>query len=242
MAYDFSGKRALVTGAGKGIGRATALHLASLGAEVFALSRTQADLDSLKQENSNINMMCLDLSDWAATREAVSKICPIHLLVNNAAVLNPASLLEATPESFDQAFSINVKSVMNTTQVVAGDLLNRNEKGSIVNVSSINGVKPIQGSAVYSSTKGALEMLTRITATELGAKGIRANCVRPTLVLTPMSEPHFEKGQQWFVDRSSQKRVGTVEGVVNAIAFLLSDNSNDTNGHMLAVDTGYISN
>ena len=244
MAYDFSGKRALVTGAGKGIGRATALRLALLGADVFALSRTQADLESLREENPKINTICVDLSDWTATREAVSKVTPIQLLVNNAAVVEAMSMLESTPEAFDTLFNINVKAVMNVSQVMANDLIKRNMKGSIVNLSSVAGLVAVRLPVfLYSGTKGAIQCFTKAMAVELSPKGIRVNCVNPTLTWTDMArkaapEEHVLK----VLERTPMGRVAELDDVVNSITFLLSDQSDMVNGHILPVDGGYVCN
>ena len=243
MAYDFSGKRALVTGAGGGIGKGIARHLASIGAEVFALSKTKAHLDDLKAECPNIQTICVNLEDWTATRDAVSKVIPIHLLVNNAGVGLADSLLEANPEDFDKSFNVNVKAVMNVTQVVAADLIGRKENGCIVNVSSICGQMALRDRLVYSGTKGALNMFTKVMALELGPKGIRCNAVSPTVVKTNMGRRIWAdpKVSQVFLNRIPQGRFATVHDVVNTVMFLLSDNSDMVNGHILPVEGGTLS-
>ncbi|XP_045137365.1 L-xylulose reductase-like [Portunus trituberculatus] len=238
----FSGRRALVTGAGSGIGRATALKLAEMGAEVFALSKTLANLESLKQECPSINIIPVNLENWTESREAVKKITPIHLLVNNAAYAEVAPFLEASPECFDKTFNVNVKAVMNISQVVAGDLVARQLRGSIVNVSSQAGHRALQDHTVYGSSKSSLEMLTRSMGLELGPKGIRTNAVAPTVVKTPMalvgwSDPVKAAG---MISKIPQGRFAEVEEVVNAIVFLLSDESDMVNGHSLPVDGGYL--
>ncbi|XP_041829203.1 L-xylulose reductase [Melanotaenia boesemani] len=117
MEISFAGKRALVTGAGKGIGRATALALARCGAKVTAVTRTQADLNSLVQECDSITPVCVDLADWAATEAALQNVGPIDLLVNNAACAKLQPFLEVTPDQFDQLFSVNVKAVLHVSQI-----------------------------------------------------------------------------------------------------------------------------
>ena len=124
MSLSFDKKRALVTGAGKGIGRAIALALAGADAETFALSRTQADLDSLKQECEGINTVCVDLADWDATKKAVEAIGPIDLLVNNAGISILDPFLDVKPEDFDKMFAVNVKSMICVSQVVAKGMVN----------------------------------------------------------------------------------------------------------------------
>ncbi|KAF2360999.1 NAD(P)-binding domain, partial [Trinorchestia longiramus] len=239
---DFTGKRALVTGAGAGIGRAIALKLAELGAQVFALSRTQASLDSLKAENPSIEIVCADVSDWSATREVVKKVTPIHLLVNNAAVASLSSVLEASPEDFDLLFNVNVKSIMNVTQVVASDLISRNMKGSIVNMSSQAGSRALENHLIYSATKAAVDSFTRSMALELSSKGIRVNSVGPTVVMTAMGRLGWSKPEKSgpMLARIPQGKFAEVEDVVNATIYLLSDKSDMINGHMLPVDGGFL--
>lgn len=238
----FSGRRALVTGAGAGIGRATALKLAEMGAEVFALSKTLANLESLKEQCPSISIICVDLGNWSEAREAVKKITPIHLLVNNAAYASLAPFLEATPESFDKMFNVNVKSIMNITQVVAGDLVARQSRGAVVNLSSQAGQRALQDHTVYCSSKSAVDMMTKMMALELGPKGIRANAVSPTVVMTDMGRVGWSEPAKADPMRARipQGRFAEVEDVVNAIVYLLSDESDMVNGTLLAVDGGFL--
>lgn len=238
----FSGRRALVTGAGGGIGRATALKLAEMGAEVFALSKTLSNLESLKQQCPNINIICVDLENWNDAREAVKKITPIHLLVNNAAYCTLTHFLEATPESFDKMFDINVKAILNITQVVAGDLVARQIRGSVVNLSSQAGQRALPEHTLYCTTKSAVDMLTKMMALELGPKGIRANAVCPTVVMTDMGRFAWSDPAKAgpMLTRIPQGRFAEVDEVVNAIVYLLSDESDMVNGNLLAVDGGFL--
>ena len=107
--------------------------------QVFAIDKISENLDTLKSECPNINTICLDLSNWQETREAVQKILPIQFLVNNAAIGLLAPALEANQEDFDLIYNVNLKPVMNITQVVCNDLVKRDLKGSVVNMSSITG-------------------------------------------------------------------------------------------------------
>ncbi|XP_046888810.1 L-xylulose reductase isoform X2 [Hypomesus transpacificus] len=118
MEISFAGKRAMVTGAGKGIGRATALALVRCGAEVTAVTRTRADLDSLLLECPSIRPVCVDLADWEATEAALVGVGPVDLLVNNAACAILQPFLDVTPEQFDKSFNINVKAVLHISQCV----------------------------------------------------------------------------------------------------------------------------
>lgn len=243
MEISFAGKRALVTGAGKGIGRATALALDHCGAKVTAVTRTQADLDSLVQERPSIVPLCVDLSDWGATAAALQDVGPIDLLVNNAAYASLQPFLDVTPDQFDQSFNVNVKAVLHVSQIVAGAMKARGSGGSIVNVSSQASQCALRDHAVYCATKGALDMLTKVMALELGPHQIRVNSVNPTVVMTEMgrlgwSDPSKSKT---MMSRIPLGRFAEVEDVVNSILFLLSDKSNMTNGITLPVDGGFLS-
>ncbi|KAL4605038.1 L-xylulose reductase [Arapaima gigas] len=240
MEITFAAKRAVVTGAGKGIGRATALALARGGAEVIAVTRTQADLDSLILECPSIKPLCVDLSDWDATDAALKDVGPVDLLVNNAArgMLQP--FLEVTSDQFDEFFNINVKAALHVAQIVARGMKARGTGGSIVNVSSQASQRALKDHAVYCATKGALDMLTKVMALELGPYQIRVNCVNPTVVMTDMgrlawSDPERAKT---MTSRIPLGKFAELEDVVNSILFLLSDKSAMTNGAMLPVDEG----
>ncbi|TRY88611.1 hypothetical protein DNTS_028834 [Danionella cerebrum] len=243
MEITFKGKRALVTGAGKGIGRATALALARLGAEVTAVTRTKSDLDDLLFECPSINPVCVDLSDWDATEDALRNVGPLDLLVNNAACAKLQPFLEVTPDQFDMSFSVNVKAALHVAQIAARGMKARGTGGSIVNVSSQASQCALKDHAVYCATKGALDMLTRVMALELGPHQIRVNSVNPTVVMTEMGKIGWsnpEKARS-MTSRIPLGRFAEVEDVVNSILFLLSDKSAMTNGVMLPVDGGFLS-
>lgn len=232
----------MVTGAGKGIGRATALALVRCGAEVTAVTRTQADLDSLLQECPSIRPVCVDLADWEATEAALAGAGPLDLLVNNAACAMLQPFLDVTPDQFDKSFNINVKAVLHVSQLVSRGMKARGTGGSIVNISSQASQCALRDHAVYCATKGALDMLTRVMALELGPHQIRVNSVNPTVVMTEMgrlgwSDP--EKART-MTSRIPLGRFAEVEDVVNSILFLLSDKSSMTNGVMLPVDGGFL--
>ncbi|CAN9508715.1 unnamed protein product [Ophioblennius macclurei] len=236
------GKHAVVTGAGKGIGRATALALARCGAKVTAVTRTQADLDSLVQECPAITPVCVDLSDWAATEAALQDVGPVTLLVNNAACANLQPFLEVTAEQFDRAFSVNVKAVLHVSQIVARGMKEKKSGGSIVNLSSQASQCALRDHAVYCATKGAVDMLTKVMALELGPHQIRVNAVNPTVVMTDMGRVGWSDPEkaQTMTSRIPLGRFAEVEDVVNCILFLLSDQSAMVNGVTLPVDGGFL--
>ncbi|XP_077959392.1 L-xylulose reductase [Gasterosteus aculeatus] len=242
MEISFVGKRALVTGAGKGIGRATALALARCGAKVTAVTRTQADLSSLVQECASIIPVCVDLADWGATEAALLDVGPIDLLVNNAAYASLQPFLEVTPDQFDESFSVNVKAVLHVSQIVARGMKATGSGGSIVNVSSQASQCALRDHTVYCATKGALDMMTKVMALELGPHQIRVNSVNPTVVMTDMGRLGWSDPDkaETMLSRIPLGRFAEVEDVVNTILFLLSDKSNMTSGVTLLVDGGFL--
>ncbi|KAK7500949.1 hypothetical protein BaRGS_00007829 [Batillaria attramentaria] len=244
MEIRFDGKRALVTGAGKGIGRDIAKALHKCGADTVALSRTQADLDSLKDECPGIQIVTQDLSDWTGTRNTVSDLGNFDLLVNNAAVARRASFLEYQEKDIDITFDTNFKAVFNVTQVIARGMVERGTGGAIVNISSIAATRAFNSACAYAPSKAALDSLTQVLALELGPKKVRVNSVLPTGVMTDMgrkglSDPDMVKP---FIARTPLGRFAEVEEVTNAVLFLLSDKAAMINGTMLPVDGGYLAN
>ncbi|KAJ8363676.1 hypothetical protein SKAU_G00125070 [Synaphobranchus kaupii] len=242
MEITFAGKRAMVTGAGKGIGRATALALARSGAEVTAVTRTQSDLDSLLIECASIRTVCVDLSDWEATEAALKDLGPVDLLVNNAACAPLQPFLEVTADQFDKAFNINVKGALHVAQIVARGMKARGAGGSIVNISSQASQRPFKDHTVYCTTKAALDMLTKVMALELGPYQIRVNAVNPTVVMTDMgivnwSDPEKAKNMKSCIPMG---KFAEVEDVVNSILFLLSEKAAMANGVTLPVDGGFL--
>ncbi|XP_032178080.1 carbonyl reductase [NADPH] 2-like isoform X2 [Mustela erminea] len=242
MRLNFSGGRALVTGAGKGIGRGTVKALHALGAAVVAVSRTNTDLVSLSEQCPGIETVCVDLGDWEATERALGNVGPVDLLVNNAATLQTQPFLEVTKHVFDRTFNVNLRSVVQVSQIVARGLIQRGVPGSIVNVSSMVAHVTFPNLAVYSSTKGAMTALTKVMAAELGPYKIRVNSVNPTVVPTAMSQkvltdPDFARKLK---ERHPLRKFAEMEDVVNSILFLLSDRSASTSGSGILVDAGYL--
>ena len=239
---SFHLKRAIVTGAGKGIGRAIALSLANKGCEVHAISRTQSDLDSLKTEIPDINVYNVDIANWDKTRSVVENIGPVDFLVNNAGVLLEEPFLDITKGQLDNLFDINLKAAFNISQMVAKQMVDRRQGGSIVNMSSVAGLHPAPNFSIYSISKAALDMLTRNMAVELGPHQIRVNSVNPGFVLTHMtSKTSHNKSevQKWYTDTVPLRGLQNTEDVVKATMFLLSEESAMITGTILPVDGGF---
>ncbi|KAM9296177.1 L-xylulose reductase [Gastrophryne carolinensis] len=242
MEISFAGRRALVTGAGKGIGRDTVKALRAAGAEVIALSRSSEDLESLANECPGVETICVDLADWSATEAALTSIKPVDLLVNNAGIANIQPFLDISQEAFDRSFAVNVRSVVLVSQIVTRQMIERGVPGAIVNVSSQASKVALPGHSVYCATKAALDMITKMMALELGPKKIRVNCVNPTVVMTAMGRANWSDPQKAasILSRIPLGRFAEVEEVVNSILFLLSDKSSMTTGACLPVEGGYL--
>jgi L-xylulose reductase len=241
MKIELAGKRALVTGAGKGIGRQICMVLAECGARVVALSRTRADLDSLAGE-IGCETISVDLGDAHAAREAAERAGEIDLLVNNAGISRPQSLLETTVDAFDETMAVNVRAVLLVTQATAKGMIARGRGGAIVNVSSQASSVGITDHAAYCASKGALDQLTRVMALELGPHQIRVNAVNPTVTLTPMgemawSDPDRRSG---MLAKIPLGRFAMPRDVAHAVAYLLSDHADMIHGVTLPVDGGFL--
>jgi NAD(P)-dependent dehydrogenase (short-subunit alcohol dehydrogenase family) len=241
MNSRFDGKRALVTGAGKGIGREIAILLAEHGAEVVALSRTQADLDSLREE-IHCEIICADLADGSAAKHAAEAAGRIDLLVNNAGVALLQPFLEVSVENFDQTMAINVRAVLIISQIIARGMIERGQGGAIVNLSSQASMVALQDHAAYCASKGALDQLTRVMALELGPHQIRVNAINPTVTLTPMGDMVWGDPVKSapMLARIPLKRFAKPLHVAQAVAYLLSDEADMINGVALPVDGGFL--
>ncbi len=236
---QFSGKRALVTGAGKGIGRAVATMLAARGAEVVALGRTAADLDSLAA--TGCRAIVADLDDIERAAALVTAALPLDLLVNNAgiSILEPA--LDTTQAAFEAVLRINTWAPLRLAQVVAGDLIARKRRGAIVNVSSTASSRGLALHAAYCASKAGLDALTRVLAIEFGAHGIRVNSVNPTVTLTPMAQRAWSDPARSapMLARIPLGRFVEPEEVARTVCFLLGDDAAMVNGACLEVDGGF---
>ncbi|KAK3606727.1 hypothetical protein CHS0354_033078 [Potamilus streckersoni] len=236
----FAGKVALVTGAGRGIGRGAAEALYKHGAKVIALSKNEENLRNLKKDYPEITTVQVNVGDWKATKAAIEGLPTVDLLVNNAGVLKICPILDISEEDFSLILDVNLKGYLNVAQVVARKLIAEKRTGTIVNVSSIAATKPIAGVGAYCISKSGIQMLTEVLSRELGPQGIRVNGINPGAVNTDMLKEYGEEGTRIITEQTPLGRVGEVSEIVNGILFLLSDESSYMNGHSLVVDGGFI--
>jgi|HubBroStandDraft_4_1064222.scaffolds.fasta_scaffold00305_12 NAD(P)-dependent dehydrogenase (short-subunit alcohol dehydrogenase family) len=248
-AFRLDGKVALVTGAGRGIGRAVALALAAAGAELVLNSRTPAELDALAgaiaAQGGRARALPFDVTDSAAARAAIAGLPRLDILINNAGINRPQPFLEVDEATLDRMIALNVKAAFVVAQAAARPMVEAGDGvpgGVIVNMSSQMGhVGSERNRTAYVMTKHAIEGLTKAMAVELAPKGVRVVSIAPTFVMTPLTQPFFDdpETKKWIVDRIPLGRAGTVEEVANAVVFLASPAAALVTGSSLLADGGW---
>lgn len=239
MSGQFEGKFALVTGAGRGIGRACALRLAAGGAHVLAMARTAGDLDALVAEgNGKIEAMIGDVRD-DATIAAIAALPRLDILVNNAGTNKLQPVLEVDTDTLDMLIDLNIRAAFRVAQAAA-QVMAAQGSGAIVIMSSQMGHVGGPRRSVYSMTKHAMEGLTKAMALDLAPRGIRVNAVAPTIVETPMTKPFFEDPAYAAAAKAMIPlgRVAQPEDIAEAVAYLASDAAGMVTGTSLKVDGG----
>ncbi len=244
-AFRLDGKAALVTGAGRGIGRAVALALAAAGAELILVSRTLSELDTAAREiassGGTARTLPFDVTDSTAVRLAIADLGALDILVNNAGVNRPQPFLEVDEETLDRLLTLNVRAAFLVAQASARRMVAQGE-GVIINMSSQMGhVGSERDRTVYVMTKHAIEGLTKAMAVELAPKGVRVVSIAPTFIDTPLVRPFFDDPtfRKWVLDRIPLGRLGTVEEVASAVVFLASPAAALVTGSSLLVDGGW---
>ncbi len=234
------GRRALVSGAGRGIGLAIAAALAEAGAAVTLISRTAAEVEAAARAMGG-DALVLDVVDTAAFAAAIAARSGFHIFVNNAGTARHADFLEVTEADYDAVLALNLRAAFFGAQAVARGMVRDGLAGSIINVSSQMGHAGGPTRSVYCAGKAGLEGLTKAMAIDLGRHKIRVNTLCPTFTRTPLTAPFFERPgfSEWALSRILLGRVAEVTDMMGPAVFLASDASAMVTGSALMVDGGW---
>lgn len=239
------GQRALVTGAGRGIGLAAAAALAEAGAHVTLAARTAAEVEAaaaaLREAGRRADALAIDVHDAAALAAALAAREPYDVLVNNAGCNRPGPFIDVTAADFDAVMGLNVRAAFFVAQAFVRRLLAAGRPGAIINVSSQMGHVGAVNRTIYCTSKHAVEGLTKALAVELAPHGIRVNSLGPTFIETPMTEPYFrvESFRREVLAKIKLGRLGRPEDLMGAVVFLASPAAALMTGASLVIDGGW---
>ncbi len=242
------GKTAIVTGSGRGIGKAIAIKLASLGANVVINDIVQsedADITCNEIKSMGVGSLCIkgDVRNIDDVKnlvdETVKEFGSIDIFVNNAGVTRDGLMLRMSEEDWDLVMDINLKGAFNCIKTVARPMM-KSKGGSIINITSVVGVMGNAGQANYSASKAGLIGLTKTTAKEFSSRGIRCNAVAPGFIESAMTDKLPDDVKKQYFDAIPLGKFGTVENIADTVAFLASDMSSYITGQVLCVDGGLL--
>jgi NAD(P)-dependent dehydrogenase (short-subunit alcohol dehydrogenase family) len=239
------GKVAMVTGAGRGLGRACALALGQAGADVIAVSRTMSDLEALAGEirdgGGAARPLQCDVTDTPAIAAAIGAEPTIDILINNTGINYPEPLLDVSEDHYDHIMTLNVKAAFMVSQAVARVMIANGQGGAILNMSSQMGHVGAANRTAYCTSKHALEGMTKAMAVELAPHAIRVNSIGPTFVLTAATRPFFDNAE--FRDDTLSRiplgKLGELEDIMGAVVFLSSPAAALITGAALTIDGGW---
>ncbi len=239
------GRRALVTGAGRGIGVAAATALAEAGAQVTLVARSGADVESvaaqIREVGGTADWASLDVMDDAAVAAFVGGRPAFHILVNNAGTNRPKPISDVTPDDYDAVMGLNVRAVFFLTQAVVRSMLAAGIAGSLIHMGSQMGKVGGRNRSLYCASKWALEGMSKAIALDLAGDGIRSNTICPTFIETPMTAPMLDDAsfRAEVLRKIKLGRIGRPEDLMGAVLYLASDASALVTGTSLVVDGGW---
>jgi NAD(P)-dependent dehydrogenase (short-subunit alcohol dehydrogenase family) len=245
------GKRAIVTGGARGIGHGVATRFLQEGANVVVIDRNETDLQASsvewKKAGYEVVVLACDLSDRKRLEEvafeAISIWNGVDILINNAGIAFREPFLGISQEHWDAVLDVNLNSMFRLSQIVAQKMVDQNTGGSIVNMSSKNGILASSMLAHYNVSKAGVILLTQSMAVELAKNGIRVNAVSPGLIDTPLDrELKLKENLPDMSTRTPMGRLGTIEEVANVFLFLASEESSYVTGATIVVDGGHLAN
>ena len=241
---NFNGQTALITGAGRGIGKTIAVKLAESGLDI-AIADMNPVSDDVLREIEDYGKKCLafqlDVTDVESVDSVVKKIIDktggIHILVNNAGITKDNLFMRMKPEQWSQVIDVNLNGVFHVTKAVIRTMV-KQHSGRIINISSVVGFSGNPGQVNYSSTKSGLIGFTKSLSREVGTRGITVNAVAPGFINTAMTQALNESQQQAILNQIPLGRMGEAEDIANAVAFLASEEASYITGTVLHVNGG----
>jgi NAD(P)-dependent dehydrogenase (short-subunit alcohol dehydrogenase family) len=243
--FRLDGRRALVTGAGRGIGLAAAAALAEAGAHVTLCARSADEIAAaaaaIQARGGAADPLVLDVTDVAAFAAAIDTRAPYDIFLNNAGTNRPKPVTEVSEDDFDAVMNLNVRAAYFAAQAVARRLIAAGKPGSIINMSSQMGHVGGPNRSLYCASKWAMEGFSKAMALDLAGHGIRVNTLCPTFIETPMTRPFFENAdfKASVLAKIKLGRIGTVNDLMGAIVFLAGDASALMTGSALVIDGGW---
>lgn len=243
--FRLDGKKALVTGASRGIGLGGAVALAEQGAHVVMAARNADEIaqaaQALRDEGMSAEGISLDVGDHEAMIVAINKYGPFDVLFNNAGTNEPMPYVDVTVENFDKITDLDLKAAFFVAQEVAKGMIEQGKGGSIIHTSSQMGHVGGIERAVYCGAKWGIEGITKASAIELAVHQIRVNTIAPTFIRTPMTASTFDNPERvkWLEEKIKIGRVGEIEDIMGALVFLASDASALVTGTSIIIDGGW---
>ena len=247
--FDLTSKVALVTGAGRGIGRACAVALAQAGADVALAARNRQELEAVAKEIVSLGQRAFvrpqDVTQVeqlpGLMEDVVSNLGGLDILVNNAGTNKPQEALEVTPEAWDQIMNLNLRAAFFTAQAAGRVMIEKGRGGRVINLTSQTGTLALVKRSAYCASKGGLNLVTKVLALEWAKYNILVNAVAPTFIETEfsrgfLSDPIF---REYALSKNLLKRFGTPEDVTGAVVYLASAAASLVTGHILFVDAGW---